>query len=174
MCSCDRRTGASRNATGIKARPKGRCVQSSIDEATACEHERCQQTRRRSSAGGCVVLRAPGREGTRRRSCRSSRRPHPAALGRRPQLSMWGHHSSGSSNQCGAVVEWAAVVSPRWVCIVLAPSCVLATKKLTFGYGKHHACGCGTGIDRRDRGGRQRRVCAQVIGSSSCRGRVYN
>jgi len=25
-CSCDRRTGASRNATGIKARPKGRCV----------------------------------------------------------------------------------------------------------------------------------------------------
>ena len=28
MCSCDRRTGASRDATGIKARPKGRCVAS--------------------------------------------------------------------------------------------------------------------------------------------------
>ena len=52
--------------------------------------------------------------------------------------------AAASSTQCGAVVGWAAVVvSPRWVCIVLAPSCVLATKKLTFGYGKHHACGAG-------------------------------
>ena len=32
-------------------------------------------------------------EGARRRSCLSSRRPHPAGLGRRPQLSMWCHHS---------------------------------------------------------------------------------
>ena len=35
MLSCDRRTGASRNATGIKARPKGRCVPSSELVATA-------------------------------------------------------------------------------------------------------------------------------------------
>ena len=39
MCSCDRRTGASRNATGIKARPKGRCVPSSAPAATTVRHE---------------------------------------------------------------------------------------------------------------------------------------
>ena len=38
-CSCDRRTGASRNATGIKARPKGRCVPSSAPAATTVRHE---------------------------------------------------------------------------------------------------------------------------------------
>ena len=159
-CSCDRRTGASRDATGIKARPKGRCVLLSTRRARV--NNSFQQPRGRGAVGAGVVW-CSERRATRARDAALVDRHD----GRTQQRWAGGLScqcgvitAAASSTQCGAVVEWAAVVSPRWVCIVLAPSCVLATKKLTFGYDKHHACG---GIRARSGSGRD---AAEVCGCS--------